>query len=400
MVKIYLSSTFKDLIDYRSAVIQALRKAGHLVEAMENYIATGNHPPLAKCLADVEGCECYVGIFARRYGYVPPENNPENKAITELEYRTAQKLNKPCFIFLLDPEVPWIEKFMDSATGDGDQGARIRAFRQELETDKLVSTFRSPDDLATLVTAAISSWQTEKLSEENAQLVIQAFDLDASDKLLLDTLSIELINITLDAARKRYQEGRLTDAQIAEFNTLKRQVHDLLAINRQLRLAANKARQLLRQTRESIQADLERLQERNQNLVQQDEMLKQYQEILEAGQEAAHWLDSNRTMLVKRSAKEALDSYPEFKGLASPKMLDDYEWDLEKYLKRISHCLIWSNYARIDEPDGLVVFPLKVYEAAFLYIKERRIEHNPPDISPTAIALLLDCFEYLLRRLA
>ncbi|MDF0664696.1 MAG: DUF4062 domain-containing protein [Nitrospira sp.] len=49
MVTIYLSSTYDDLIDYRTVVYEALRKAGHQVTAMEEYIAADQRP-VDKCL--------------------------------------------------------------------------------------------------------------------------------------------------------------------------------------------------------------------------------------------------------------------------------------------------------------------------------------------------------------
>lgn len=67
MATIYISSTFSDLKEFRSKSITTLRQAGHSPVAMEDYVATGKHPPLQKCLADVAGCEYYVGIFAWRW---------------------------------------------------------------------------------------------------------------------------------------------------------------------------------------------------------------------------------------------------------------------------------------------------------------------------------------------
>lgn len=44
---------------------------------------------------------------------------------------------------------------MDALTGDGDQGARIRALREELGRDRLVSTFSTADELAQKVSVAV-----------------------------------------------------------------------------------------------------------------------------------------------------------------------------------------------------------------------------------------------------
>ncbi len=161
MTKVYISSTYGDLKEYREIVYRTLRRMGYDAVAMEDYVATGQNPPLDKCLADVAECEWYVGIFAWRYGYIPVEGNSEERSITELEYRQAEKLGKPCFIFLLDEDAPWSRKQMDAVTGDGERGDRINQLRQELGKTKLVSFFKNPDQLASLVSAAINKWEKE-----------------------------------------------------------------------------------------------------------------------------------------------------------------------------------------------------------------------------------------------
>lgn len=60
MATIYLSSTYEDLKDYRRVVFEALRKAGHQVIAMEDYVAADQRP-VEQCLADVERADLYVG---------------------------------------------------------------------------------------------------------------------------------------------------------------------------------------------------------------------------------------------------------------------------------------------------------------------------------------------------
>jgi len=90
VAKIYISSTYEDLKDCRKAVYDVLRKMRHDVIAMEDYVATDQRP-LNKCLTDVAAYGIYVGIFAWRYGYIPPEDNPEKLSITEREFREAVK---------------------------------------------------------------------------------------------------------------------------------------------------------------------------------------------------------------------------------------------------------------------------------------------------------------------
>ena len=65
MATIYISSTYEDLKDHRRVVYEALRKAGHQVVAMEDYVATDQRP-VEKCLKDVEKPDIYVG--SSRFG--------------------------------------------------------------------------------------------------------------------------------------------------------------------------------------------------------------------------------------------------------------------------------------------------------------------------------------------
>lgn len=156
MAKIYLSSTFSDLKDHRAAVYHILRMLRHDVISMEDYVA-GDQRPLDKCLEDVRNCDIYVGLIAWRYGFIPDRDNPEQKSITEQEYRQAVTSDIPQLIFLAEDGAPWPEEIKDSETGDGDNGQYIAAFRSELGNDKIVSYFKTPEQLAGLVSVAVQN---------------------------------------------------------------------------------------------------------------------------------------------------------------------------------------------------------------------------------------------------
>lgn len=153
MAKIYISSTYSDLKDFREEAYRALRKLQHDVIAMEDYTAADQRP-LDKCLADVAACDVYVGIFAWRYGYIPPD---QKKSITELEFRTARDEKKLCLIFLLDDNAPWSRVLMDR------EAANIEALREELKKDFLVEFFSSKDELASDITIAVSKSLTSEI---------------------------------------------------------------------------------------------------------------------------------------------------------------------------------------------------------------------------------------------
>jgi len=157
---IYISSTFEDLRDFRRRVYDQLRSLRHDVIGMEDYVAADERP-LVKCLRDVREADLYIGLFAWRYGYVPKTENPEQKSVTELEYLEAKAQGKPCLLFLLEDKVPWPPNLMDSATGENEDGRRIKALRQTLRERALVATFKTADELAARVVAALYQWQSE-----------------------------------------------------------------------------------------------------------------------------------------------------------------------------------------------------------------------------------------------
>ncbi len=167
MTTIYLSSTYSDLKVHREAVYHALRQMRYDVIAMEDYVATDQRP-LKKCLADVASSDLYVGLFAWRYGYIPSEENPEHKSITELEYRKATQTNKPCLLFLLAEDTPWSPALMDIVTGEGNRGEYITVLRRELAQEKMISFFKTPEHLASLLGPAVHLWENSRAIEDTS----------------------------------------------------------------------------------------------------------------------------------------------------------------------------------------------------------------------------------------
>jgi hypothetical protein len=170
--KIYVSSTYSDLKNYREEVYHTLRQLRHDVIAMEDYVATDQRP-LDKCLNDVATCDIYVGIFAWRYGYIPDQDNPEQRSITELEYRKAGEVGIPRLIFILKDDASWPTTLTDYKTGEGDRGKCIETFRNELMKEKTVSFFENPDDLARLVSVAVQDQIGIDKSSNNALYDLQ-----------------------------------------------------------------------------------------------------------------------------------------------------------------------------------------------------------------------------------
>lgn len=159
-LRVYVSSTSIDLKDYRAAVIAALRKMGIQPVCMEDYVAQ-DMLPVDKCLADVAHCDVYVGIFAWRYGFVPPGYD---QSITELEFRKAVENGIPSLIFLLEEKAEWPIEFRDPKG----KAKRINDFRKELQLNRMVGWFNpSPHQLASEVQSAVHVYFRERFEKSS-----------------------------------------------------------------------------------------------------------------------------------------------------------------------------------------------------------------------------------------
>ena len=131
---------------------------GHDVIGMEQYVAEGSKP-VDRCKADVRAADVYVIIVAWRFGYAPGRtaSPPDGRSITEIELQEAQASGRPVLAFLLDPEAPWPPNRVDAMGGVQGSGEDVSRLRALLGTDYLAGIFRTPDDLASQVAAAVSA---------------------------------------------------------------------------------------------------------------------------------------------------------------------------------------------------------------------------------------------------
>ncbi len=195
--RIFLSSTFVDLKDFREKVLDRLRRAQSVVVAMEDYAAFDERPA-DKCLADVASCDIYIGVLGRRYGYVPLDDNPEQLSITEMEYRRAGNPGpgKPPLkrlMFQLDPAAGWPDEHSDARTGENGAGARIDRFRTDVSARHGIQTFREPEELAGLVLESLlamlqpeSAWRWPAIWDFGAYMAHKGKDFVGRDWLFRD----------------------------------------------------------------------------------------------------------------------------------------------------------------------------------------------------------------------
>ncbi len=101
--KIYISSTFQDLEEYRKKLIEIFQKQASnkfkLTKIMELMYDNGTHSRFTDdCIAAVKKCDIYFMILGNKIGSFPPN---ESRTYTEIEYDTAVRHNKELYLFKL-----------------------------------------------------------------------------------------------------------------------------------------------------------------------------------------------------------------------------------------------------------------------------------------------------------
>lgn len=98
--RVFISSTFTDMRQYRDAISSALNKADCIPYGMERFGASST-PPLDVCFEELEKSQIYICALGMRYGSIDAETG---KSYTHLEYEKARELGKPILAFLIDED--------------------------------------------------------------------------------------------------------------------------------------------------------------------------------------------------------------------------------------------------------------------------------------------------------
>jgi hypothetical protein len=135
--RVFISSTFEDLAEYRNAVRDAVLRAGAMPILFEDEPATG------RTVTDVvkeaiKESDAVLLLVGHRYGAVEKRTG---KSWMEVEYEAARRRSKPLLVFMAADDAPWPPKYVDA------DRRRIQEFRQRLASELVVHSFRTPDDL-------------------------------------------------------------------------------------------------------------------------------------------------------------------------------------------------------------------------------------------------------------
>jgi uncharacterized protein DUF4062 len=252
-LRIFLSSTARDLPEHRKAVAGVIDRLGHAPMRMETFGAREDQS-LAECKRLAAEADAMVVVVAHRYGWVPTpaEGGDGEKSITWHEVEAAVLAARPVFRYLYD----------DAASpGQRDDDERLERFRQFLRRYPC-DTFSTPDDLATRVAVALGDWSRRRARDFAPAL--QMIDL-AGFKPQPETLrastffKISLIRLALEdsalslAELDRVIEGSRTRAAIlALVQHVQRCAAELSDLRRELSSAKDREREISAQVQELV----------------------------------------------------------------------------------------------------------------------------------------------------
>ncbi|WFP49269.1 DUF4062 domain-containing protein [Methylomonas sp. EFPC3] len=146
--QIFVSSTFRDLVDERQAVLEAILELGHFPAGMEIFpAADSNAWELIKTV--IHDSDYYVLIVGGKYG----STGPDGISYTEMEFNYAVELNKPILAFLHgSPDRLIVEKAEVAA----EPRSRLQDFRDKVSERRIYKCWNNKDNLKAAVLSSLA----------------------------------------------------------------------------------------------------------------------------------------------------------------------------------------------------------------------------------------------------
>jgi hypothetical protein len=151
---IFLSSTARDLEQYRKAVFEAIEALdGYHCIRMESFGRSARaESPLDYCNSQAAECDVFVILVGHCWGSTPDGQ----RSFTEYEFDSADAHKRLVFVAADDFTVP-------ANLIEGDVAReKQRSFRERAKSGQITSFFRDPQELATKVVLSIRNWEESK----------------------------------------------------------------------------------------------------------------------------------------------------------------------------------------------------------------------------------------------
>jgi len=159
-MKVFLSSTFRDLRDEREAVIRELQKRSIATKAMEYFVASPSTTQEV-ALAALREADVMVLVIGFKAGSLLPDGS--GGTYTSAEYEELLAMGKEPLVFLReDKRWPWSRtKSWRNSEKKKDLRRALDAFKADVGTKWTWDRFTTPDQLALGVIQALARWEAD-----------------------------------------------------------------------------------------------------------------------------------------------------------------------------------------------------------------------------------------------
>jgi len=183
--EIFISSTFRDLIEERQIIKNIIIQQDNFPSGMEWFV--GGRPPWHHIEKAIKSCDYYILMVGGFYGSINPKSEPRGLSFTECEYRLAQELGKEILLLILSDEA--FEKLPpEKREGTKDKINKLKEFRDRIMREHTVIQWNNPDDLKTRVSERISIWLKQNQVKDGGWIRFRELNKIASRKQVLTYL--------------------------------------------------------------------------------------------------------------------------------------------------------------------------------------------------------------------
>lgn len=156
--QIFISSTYTDLTKAREKVRDAILTMMHFPVGMEMFSAADEEQ--WEIIRDtIDSSDYYVLIVGHRYGSVIKTGDDAGISYTEREFRYAKEKGIPVLAFILSDDATATKTDFES---NPKKIKKLAAFKNEVQKNRMVEWWKTPDELARKVTAALHKQMDRK----------------------------------------------------------------------------------------------------------------------------------------------------------------------------------------------------------------------------------------------
>ncbi|HCT94202.1 MAG: hypothetical protein A2X19_08900 [Bacteroidetes bacterium GWE2_39_28] len=137
--KIFISSTYLDLVEYRQGVWKLLNQYNVKILGMESFGARKSNV-LETCVNEVKRSDIFLCIIGMKYGSIEESST---KSYTQLEYEKALECNLDILVYMIDENKGCVyPKNVDI----GEKGESLRKFKEEIIRHHTPGYYKSVKD--------------------------------------------------------------------------------------------------------------------------------------------------------------------------------------------------------------------------------------------------------------